>query len=357
MSQSTGEKTEQPTQKRLRDAKKKGQVAKSQDLASALMLLAAVAVLWISSGFIGEMFMTAVRDQLTYAVTFKGDFTQKVAFDAMLGGLKVFALALAPLLGVMFIFAFAVNYLQVGSIFAVESVTPNMSKINPVESFKQKFFKMKSYIELGKTVLKIIITVVVVYYVLSASIGDLVKLTSQPLSVGLSFIFNLSMQMLLTVGLAFVLIGGADFFLQKFLHKKELMMTKQEVKEEWKEMEGDPYIKSRRKQLHREIISQSMAAAVQKAQVVVANPTHLAVALSYEQGSLGAPVIVAKGADYMALQIRKIAEDAGVPITRDVPLARELYKHEIDDEIPEDLYEAVAVVLRWVYDLQEEKTH
>jgi type III secretion YscU/HrpY family protein len=355
MADSSGEKTEQPTQKRLRDARKKGQVAKSQDLSSAIMLISSVCIIWLLSGALGGMFLTGVREQFTYAASFKGDFNEEVALSALFGGVKLMAIALVPLLGAMFIIAFAVNFLQVGSLFSFEAISPNFSKLNPVEAFKQKFFKMKSYIELGKTILKIIITATVVYYVLSASVSDLVKLTYQPLPVALAFVFGLTMQIFLTVGIAFLIIGAGDFFLQHFLHKKELMMTKQEVKEEWKEMEGDPYIKSKRKQLHREIISQAVAAKVKTASVVVANPTHLAIALSYEQGSAGAPVIVAKGADYMALQIRSIAEEAGVPITRDVPLARSLYKLEVDDEIPEELYEAVAIVLRWVYDMAEEK--
>lgn len=354
MSQSSGEKTEQPTQKRLRDAKKKGQVAKSQDLSSSIMLVIAVGILWISSGYLGNLFKTAFEEQLVFAVTFKGDFTQQTVFAALFAGLKLFALALAPLLGFMFIAAFAVNYLQVGSILAFESIKPNISKINPVEAFKNKFFKMKSYIELGKTILKIIITATIVYMILRDAFPDLIRLMSQPVAVAVPFLVNLIFNIFLKVGLTFIVIGGADFFLQHFLHKKELMMTKQEVKEEYKEMEGDPYIKARRRYLHREIVSQSMASAVKQSNVVVANPTHLAIALSYENGSSGAPVVVAKGADFMASQIREIATDAGVPIMRDVPLARALYELELEEEIPEELYEAVAIVLRWVYEMSNE---
>lgn len=353
MAQSTGEKTEQPTSKRLRDARKKGQVAKSQDLSSAIMLISAVGVMYVLSGYWGELFRNLFQDQIVYAVSYRGDFTQYTALAALWAGLKLFILALAPLLGVMVLVAFAANYVQVGSLFAPEAVKPDLKKINPVEGFKNKFFKMKSYIELGKTILKIIITATVVGYVLSGSVSDLIKLTQQPIPVAVAFIVNLVLEIFFTVGLAFLIIGGADYFLQYFMHRKELKMTKQEVKEEWKEMEGDPYIKARRRQLHREIISQSIAAAVKTANVVVANPTHLAVALKYENGSSGAPVVVAKGADYMAAQIRQIAEESGVPITRDVPLARTLYQLEIDEEIPEELYEAVAVVLRWVFEMSE----
>lgn len=354
MSQSSGEKTEQPTQKKLRDAKKKGQVAKSQDLSSAVMMLVAVGVLWLSSDFLGGLFKTAFIEHLNYATTSQGEFTDAVVFAALWSGIKLLAMASAPLLLVIFLLAFAVNFLQVGPLFAPESLKPDFNKLNPVGAFKNKFFKAKSYIELGKTILKIIITATIVYMILSGSIPDLLKLTMQPIPIAVTFVLNLTLRIFLTVGLAFLVIGGADYFLQMYLHRKELMMTKQETKEEYKEMEGDPYIKAKRKAIHREIISQSTAAAVRKANVVVANPTHLAIALSYETGSGNAPVIVAKGADLMAAQIREIAGEAGVPITRDVPLARALYEFEIDDEIPEELYEAVAVVLRWVYELSEE---
>jgi flagellar biosynthesis protein FlhB len=134
-------------------------------------------------------------------------------------------------------------------------------------------------------------------------------------------------------------------------------MTKKEVRDEYKEMEGDPYIKSKRRQIHREIIAQSMANAVRKADVVVANPTHVAVAISYDRGEMDAPRIVAKGADFMAAQMREIATEANVPIMRDIPLARTLYELDIEDEIPENLYESVAVVLRWVYELNENKNN
>lgn len=354
MSQSSGEKTEQPTQKRLRDAKKKGQVAKSQDLSSSIMLVIAVAVLWISSGYLGNLFKNAFEEQLLFAVTFQGDFTQQTVFTALYGGLKLFAYAIIPLLATMFIAAFAVNFLQVGPILAFESIKPNLSKINPIEAFKNKFFKMKSYIELGKTILKIIITATIVFWILRASLPDLIRLMNQPVAMAVPFLVQLIFDIFLKVGLVFIIIGGGDFFLQQFMHKKELMMTKQEVKEEYKEMEGDPYIKARRRYLHREIVSQSMAAAVKQANVVVANPTHLAIALSYENETGGAPVVVAKGADFMAAQIREIATEAGVPIMRDVPLARSLYELELEEEIPEELYEAVAIVLRWVYEMSNE---
>jgi flagellar biosynthetic protein FlhB len=355
MAEQTGEKTEKPTNKRLRDARKKGQVAKSQDLSAAVLLLGAVTIIWLMSGLWGAWLMEATKSQITFAATFKGDFTKDVAMGALWEGLKIFLLLVGPLLGVMFIVAFAVNYLQVGSIFSVEPVTPKFSKLNPAEGFKQKFLKMRSYVELLKTVIKLIIVSVVVGWVLWDAQTDLVRLIAQPLEAAITFAFYLLFSILMKVGIAFLLIGGADFFLQYFLHRKELMMTKQEIREEYKETEGNPYIKARRRFLHREIIMQAMAAAVKKADVVVANPTHVAVALSYDKEKMNAPTIVAKGADLMAARIREIAAENNVPIKRDIPLARALYEFEVEDEIPDELYEAVAVVLSWVYEIKDKQ--
>ncbi|MGI9055595.1 MAG: type III secretion system export apparatus subunit SctU [Pyrinomonadaceae bacterium] len=355
MSQSSGEKTEQPTEKRLRDAKKKGQVAKSQDLSSAVLLLAAVGVVWLIGSYIGAVMQTSVRDQIEFAASFKGEFTNQVANDVLWRGLKAMFFILSPLFIVVFVFAFLSNYLQVGSIFSFESITPKFSKLNPAEGFKNKFLKSRPYIELVKTVIKIIIVAFVAGYVLWGARDDVVRLISKSPGDVSFYTFSLILEICLKIGLVFLVIGGADFFLQKFLHKKDLKMTKHEVKEEYKETEGNPLIKAQRRSLHREILSQSMAAAVRDADVVLANPTHVAVAIKYERGKANAPIITAKGADLMAAQIRQIATESGVPVKRDIPLARALYEFDVEDEVPEELYEAVAVVLQWVYAMAEER--
>ena len=355
MSQSSGEKTEQPTEKRIRDARKKGQVAKSQDLSSAVMLLAAVGVVWLIGSYIGGVMQASVRDQIEFAASFKGEFTNQVANDVLWRGLKAMFFILSPLFIVVFVFAFLSNYLQIGSIFSFESITPKFSKLNPAEGFKNKFLKSRPYIELVKTVIKIIIVAFVAGYVLWGARDDVVRLISKPPGEVSFYTFSLILEICLKIGLVFLVIGGADFFLQKFLHKKELKMTKHEVREEYKETEGNPLIKAQRRSLHREILSQSMAAAVRDADVVLANPTHIAVALKYERGEADAPIITAKGADLMAAQIRQIAAESGVPVKRDIPLARALYEFDVEDEVPEELYEAVAVVLQWVYTMAEER--
>lgn len=355
MSSGTGEKTEQPTDKRLKDARKKGQVAKSQDLTSALLLIAAVAVVWMIGGYIGGILQGTVKDQIEFAATFKGEFTNETAYNVLWRGVSGMFWALTPIFVVVMVFAFLGNYLQIGTLFSAEAISPKFEKLNPVEGFKQKFLKSRSYIELAKTIFKMLITASIAAYVLWAAREDVIRLIEKPADVVAIYTFGLILEICLKIGVTFLILGGADFFLQKFLHRQDMKMTKHEVKEEYKETEGNPLIKAQRRALHREILSQSLAAAVRDADVVMANPTHVAVALKYQRGVSNAPIVTAKGADLIAAQIRQIAMESGVPVKRDIPLARALYELEVDEEIPEELYEAVAVVLQWVYSIAEER--
>lgn len=355
MSQSSGEKTEQPSEKRLQDAKKKGQVAKSQDLTSSVLMIATVGLVWLIGGYIGGVLQSSVKEQIEFAVSFKGDFTTETAFDVFASGLTTMFWVLTPLFIVVVVFAFLANYLQIGSVFSFDSISPKFEKLNPAEGFKQKFLKARPYVELGKTVFKMLITATIAGLVLWSAREDVIRLIYKPPDLVISYTFGLVLEIGLKIGLAFLVLGGADFFLQRFLHRHDMKMTKHEVKEEYKETEGNPLIKSQRRAIHREILSQSMAAAVRDADVVLANPTHVAVAIKYDRGNQDAPIITAKGADLMAANIRQIAAESGVPIKRDIPLARALYQLDVEDEIPEELYEAVAVVLQWVYSMAEER--
>lgn len=351
----SGEKTEKPTEKRLRDARRKGQVSRSQDLSSAILLIASVTVLIAAGGYMSLQLADAMREQIGFAGSFRGTLDRATAVSILNGAAWTLVLTLAPLFAALFFLSLLVSYLQVGSIFAPESVKPSLAKLNPTQAFKEKFLKSRPYIELLKTVLKIVITAAVCGYALWGARADIINLTSASLSSVTAFTSSLVFEIGIKVGIAFLLIGAGDFFLQRFLHLKEMKMSKHEVKEEYKETEGNHLIKGARRQIHYEILTQSVQKAVEKADVVLVNPTHLAVALSYDREQMGAPVVVAKGAELMAAQIRKLAEDRGVPVMRNVALARSLYELEINDEIPEDLYETVAEVLRWVYELAQER--
>ena len=352
----SGEKTEQPTDKRLRDARKKGQVAKSQDLTSALMLISAVLVFWLSGAMTAKTLLGAMHDGIENAGSFTGVLTKERAMELLFQGVLDMGLALAPLFVFLFAGAILFNYIQIGSIFGIEGLKPDFNKLNPAEGFKQKFLKARPYVELAKTLLKSGITFVVVAWVLYAEIPNLLMLSGQPISHTVAYTFGLILKIGFYVGTLFLGLAAGDFFLQRFLFKNQMKMSKQEVKQEYKESEGDPLIKWMRRNMHKEILAQSSIAAVQTADAVLVNPTHVAVAVKYDRGKMDAPMVVAKGADLIAKQIREIAKKEDVPIMRDIPLARALYEVEIDEEIPEELYETVAEVLRWVYTLSEDKT-
>lgn len=320
------------------------------------MLLLAVCIFWLGGTLMAQVLMRTMRDGIKTAGAFDGELTKDRAMEVLTQGAFDMLTALAPWFIFMFIGAILFNYIQVGSLFAVEGLKPEINKLNPAEGFKQKFLKPKQYVELGKTLLKSIITFAVVASVLINEIPNIALLLSQPAGAVVAYLFALILKIGFYVALMFVGLAVGDYFLQRFMFLNQMKMSKQEVKQEYKESEGDPLIKWERKNIHREILSQNIVAAVQTADVVVVNPTHVAVALKYNRADGGAPVIVAKGAELVAKQIRDLAKKADVPMMRDVPLARALYEIELEDEIPEELYETVAEVLRWVYNLKEDKT-
>ncbi|OYT70883.1 MAG: EscU/YscU/HrcU family type III secretion system export apparatus switch protein [Chloracidobacterium sp. CP2_5A] len=354
MSQSSGEKTEQPTQKKLDDARKKGQVPKSQDLVSAALLVGSIGIVFLLAGnFIGQQVAHLTQRSILQAATFKGDLDMATAGDALLEGVTTLALTLAPLFLTVFILAALIGYIQVGSLFSTEAIKPDMNRLNPFSAFQQKFFKSRTYIEFAKTLLKLAIAAGIASYVVLGSRQALPTLARVSPAAASDFMLGQVIQLSLAVAICFVALGALDFFLQKFLHLQDLKMTKQEVKEEWKEQEGDPHIKAERRAIHLELLNEASAHAVKESDVVLVNPTHVAVAIRYDRKAMNAPQIVAKGADLIAAQIREIAREAGVPIKRDVPLARALYELEVNSEIPEHLYEAIAIVLRWAYTLAD----
>lgn len=351
---SSGEKTEKPTDKRLRDARKKGQISKSQDLTSALMLISAVLVFWLSGTMTAAVLIGAMQRGIENAGSFTGTLTRETSEKMLLQATWDFAVALAPLFLFLFAGGILFNFVQVGALIAFDGIKPDLSKLNPTEGFKQKFLKARPYLELGKTMLKSLITFVVVGSVLYYEIPNVVLLAEQPMATVFVYLFSLLLRIGFYVGLLFVGLAVGDFFLQRLLFLNQMKMTKQEVRREYKESEGDPLIKWMRKSLHREILAQSSAAAVKTADVVLVNPTHVAVALKYDKAAMSAPIVVAKGADFIAKQIRELALKSDVPIMRDVPLARALYEINVDEEVPEEMYETIAEVLRWAYSLSEE---
>jgi type III secretion YscU/HrpY family protein len=348
----SGDKTEQPTPKRLREARKKGQVAQSKDLASGAVFVA---------GFLmGSMTLPAFADKMRQFMAYC--FTQASqlrdvgdvnAFDVLSKGGSLLLEICAPIFGTMFILALFVSYIQVGALFTVEPLKPDLKKFNPVEGFKKIFFKPTTYIELAKSVLKMTVVFVLVYMVISQHFRYIVLTAQHPLNETAQLVGALMFKLFLYVAIFFLVVAAADFFIQKKMFMKNMKMSKEEVKQEHKQQEGDPHTKHQRKRLFREITQHNTIQDVKKATVVVVNPEHIAVAIEYNKDTMNAPRVAAKGLNLWAHQIIEIAKQYGIPIMRNVPLAHSLHELEIGDEVPENLYEAVAEVLNWVYQMSK----
>jgi flagellar biosynthetic protein FlhB len=344
------EKTEKPTQKRLKDARKKGQVCRSTDLTQAFLFLTGTGVLAVG----GTAYVSELK-QLMADLFQPQLLTGQLANDELLRRTGYAwgrcLILLAPLLASLFVVSAGVSFLQVRALFAPEVLKPKLDKLNPLKGLQNIFFKAKTYLELIKNLVKFSVVLALVYGVVHDALREIVLTARADLNVTASVAATLMFRLLFRVGMVFLILGAADYLLQQKLHMKQLMMSKYEVQKEFKEEEGDPHVKHMRRELHHELLAQSMVENVPKAHAVVVNPTHLAVAIRYEEQAMNAPTVTAKGQFSMAERIKELARKHRVPIVRNVPLAQSLYAVEIGQEIPEGLYEAVAEVLNWVYQL------
>ncbi len=337
------DKTEKPTSKKLKDARKDGNVAKSRELTSTVLVMG-----WLVGGWLmmGSMFRNA-RSLFEHALTMMQQ-PFDVAFQSIVPvAAKAFLAMTLPLLLLAVMLALLVEFLQVGPVATMKKVTPDVSKLNPVSGIK-KIFSMDNLVELIKSILKSAALLGIGGIVLWGMIPSLLNLPfSPPASIGSAIWHALKWIGIWTI-FVFFFVSAVDAAYQKYSYIKKLRMSRRDIKQEVKENEGDPYVKQRRKQLHQEWSQQNMLNAVRGSSVVVTNPTHIAVALQYEQGEDDLPVVVAKGEGHVAEEIKRVAEEAGVPILQNVPLARGLNaKVEIDDYIGNEFFEAVAQVLFW----------
>lgn len=341
------EKTEQPTPKRLRDARQKGQVAKSQDVASALSVLA-IALYFLAMGedmFIALQDMTKASIQLM-TLPFAEAFPRTAA-AVWQGMLRL----VVPLVGMVMAVVLSANLAQVGVLFAPEAAKPKLDNLNPAQWFK-KVFSVKNAFELFKNLLKVIILTLAVYTIFKDYLRELFRIPKGNIGSLWTVLGEATLSLILTSACIFCVLAALDYFFQKWQFTKQNMMTKDEIKREYKESEGDPLIKGKRKQIHQEMISQNSLQKVRKAKVLVVNPTHYAVALDYDKEKTPLPVILAKGKDQLALRMMDVARQEGIPIMRNVPLARSLYAEGTEDAyIPKELIGPVAEVLRWVQGL------
>ena len=343
------DKSENPTPKKLREARKKGQVMHSKDLSSAFIFAVAVVVLLKAGGGMSDGLRGFMKMAIESAVTqpWSGAQLERLRVE----GFKTFAAVLAPLLGSVFFAALAINFVQAGSVFTLDPLKPTFSKLNPLEGFK-RMFSMKGIVALVKSTVILIAVFYLAYQVMKASLRPMLLTSSADLLKSYEFAQGVVATLLMRTVLFMVVVGGADFMYQRWQFNKDMMMSKEEVKNEYKEQEGDPHYKSKRKQMHKELAMGNMLKSARKADVVIVNPTRYAVAIKYDKKERGAPVVVAKGERVMAEKIREIAKEEHIPIMRNIGLAQALMKVEVDDMIPEDLYETVAEVLNWVYQMR-----
>lgn len=345
----SGEKTEQPTAKKLRDARQKGDVAHSKDFTQTLLVIALLGYLWLNGNSIKEGFGRVVLAPAN-VMDVEFDHAWPLVFQTLLK--EAVDLTLPFLLIALFIGMFA-EFLQVGVVIAFEKLKPSGKKLNVIANLKNIFSK-KNLVEFLKSCLKISLLFVLVFLVVRDALPELVRLTYSGMAGVEMAVSGLLKVMLINVALGYAVIAIADLAWQRFQFRKGLMMSKHEVKQEYKEMEGDPHIKSKRKHLHQEMSMQSSVAQTRKASVVITNPTHYAVALYYDDDDTPLPVVLAKGEGALAHQMIQAAREEGIPVMRNVPLARALIEQgELDQYIPDSLIEPVAEVLKLVREFAE----
>jgi flagellar biosynthetic protein FlhB len=345
------ERTEQATPKKREDARKKGQVAISREVASVIILGAALIYFYFGAGGLMEGITNIMKTSFQEA----GNTTltqQSIYAIASSLVLKVFLL-LFPLLLAVFLAAFLANVFQVGFKVSWEAAQPKLSKINPLNGFK-RLFSLRSLVELVKSIFKISVIALIAYLVIVHEIPSLFPLPDQSVWGMLMFMGRIAFKTMLITCVVMVVFALLDYLYQRWEFEKSIRMSKQELKEEYRQTEGDPLIKSRIKRLQREMARKRMMASIPKADVVITNPTHLAVAIQYDHEQMNAPVVLAKGAGYVAEKIKEIAAENKIPIIENKPVAQVLYKiTDIGHVIPEDLYRAVAEILAHVYSLKE----
>ena len=344
------EKTEEATPKRKEEARGKGQVAKSVEINSAFIILTAFFTLQL----LGSVMYTELSDymRLIYSTANRSDFTVNEAYIFLIQFMLVILKIVLPVMLVIMVMSVAASMLQVGFNFTLEPLMPKFDKINPLSGF-QRLFSKRSLVELIKSFIKIGVVGYFIYRFIVKETAQLPKLIFQDLIDTLPLASSLIIDLAFQIGAVILILAIIDYFYQWWEHNQSLKMSKEEIKQEFKQAEGDPQLKGKIKERQRAMAMQRMMQEVPKASVVITNPTHFAVALRYEK-DMTAPVIVAKGQDFLAQRIKTLAQEHGVNIVENKMLARSLYRAvEVGDEVPPELYQAVAEVLAHVYRLKK----
>ena len=354
MGEDSGDKTEEPTPHKIREARKKGQIAKSQEITSAIMIL----VSFYTFKGVGPMMMDRISGHATLVFTLlELEFSSALVGMILMEALKTILLTLAPLIAVVFVMVIIIESLQTGFLFSLEALTPKFENLNPINGFK-KFFALKQYVELLKSIIKMSAVGTILFY----TIKELYPLVSQsqqqtPMAM-IALVGKIIIDTVTRVGIVYFALAILDYFYQKYEYIKSLKMSKKEIKEEYKRLEGDPIIKQRQREAQRAMSQGRQMGQVPGADVVVTNPTHIAVAIKYDPNKRDAiPLVVAKGQRLIAEQIKQIADEYDIPIIENPPVARMLFKLvEIGHYVPRDSFKVVAEILAFVFHMKNKKT-
>jgi flagellar biosynthetic protein FlhB len=344
------DRTEPATPRKREEARQRGQVARSVDLNSAVILLAGL----ITLHFLGS---TLYNQMAAFTISTLGEIhaieiTQESLKYHVLSGIFVFAKMLGPILIILAVIGFTVSYVQVGALFSWDPLIPRFGRLNPIAGVS-KLLSTRAFVDLFKNLLKVTIIGYIGYDTVKDRIADFIPLVD----AGVGTIFEITGAVAYTVGIrmgiALLILAILDYAFQRWEYERSLRMTRQEIKEEHKRLEGDPAIRARIRSVQREMARRRMMQEVPRAEVVITNPTHIAVALRYDSTTMTAPVVVAKGQGLIAEKIKEIAVAHGIPVIEDKPLAQTLFKLvEVGMEIPEQLYRAVAEILAYVFRLK-----
>lgn len=352
-----GEKTEPATAKKLKEAREDGKVAKSKELTAAFDLIVLFLVLKIFMSTIGNGFIEIFQSVYTLMPDFVSINAMDVSEQSITNFMYMILVQMIKIVAPFFVFGFAItlliNIIQVGWKVSAKPMKPKADRFNPINGFKRIFSK-DSIFELLKSILKIAVIIYVAYSAIKDHANDIFILYDISLNQALALCGDIIINAGLKISLVYLIVGFADFIYQKYRFNEDMKMTKQEVKDEYKNTEGNPEIKGRQRQRMREVSRRRMMQDVPKADVVITNPTHLAVAIKYEPEVKRAPIVLAKGEDFMAQKIREAAKENNIKIIENKPLARMLYANvDIGGEIPPELYQAVAEILAMVYNTRQ----
>ncbi len=358
MGNDAAEKTEEATSRRRSKERERGNVAKSKDMESAMVMIGGIALLGVFWKHIYNNIQSMMQD------TFNNLNPASIDTSSIVGILypyfKYLGIIVVPFFVFLFIFAIIVIRMDVGHVFSLQKAKFNLENLSPqrmLQNAKRIFnpFQPRSMVEFAKSILKLVIVGACGYSAVNSRKGDLLGLVGLEIPLALNVIGSILANMIINMCLAMLILGYLDKKYQTYEYEKSIKMTKQEVKDEHKDTEGDPKIKARIKSIQMQMARQRMMSAVPQADVVVTNPTHYAVAIQYDKSKAPAPIVVAKGVDYLAFQIRDIAKNNNVPIVENRPVARALYNSvPVDGIIPSDLYVAVAEILAYVYNSKRE---